>query len=317
MMGSIIHCRNSDSGAVYLFRFDDTNFSGGALRGMIGEGYTGGNNVNVALDSDDLFGSSVSLNAIGDRLAIGVWKDDGWGNSTRDTGAVYLFRFSDTNFSGGTLSGIIGSGYTGGNNVNVSLDSEDQFGFANSLNASGDRLAVGAWGDDGNGNTTTYAGAVRLFTFTDNNFSGGQHVGTIGKGYVGGKNVNVGLGWDDFFGHSVSLNGAGDRLAVGAGRDDGHGDSATNSGAAYLFSFSDTNFSGGALSTIIGRGYTGGKNINVPLEANDEFGISIALNSAGDRLAVGARGDDGQGNSRAGSGAAYLFRGIILLAQPY
>ncbi|MQV95268.1 hypothetical protein GHJ97_30585, partial [Sinorhizobium medicae] len=50
--------------------------------------------------------------------------------------------------------------------------------------------------------------------------------------------------------------------------------------------------SGWAYQAIIGAGY--GKNRNViALGANDGFGLSVSLNAAGDRLAVGAYQDDG------------------------
>ena len=158
----------SDSGAVYLFRLDDTNFSGGTLSGVIGDGYTGGNNVTVGLDGDDRFGVSVSLNASGDRLAVGARFDDGHGNTRGTSGAVYLFRFSDTDFSGGTSSGVIGDGSTGGNNVTVGLDSSDRFGASVSLNAVGDRLAVGAVLDSGLNNATSGNGSGAVYLFTDN-----------------------------------------------------------------------------------------------------------------------------------------------------
>ena len=45
-------------------------------------------------------------------------------------GPCICFRFSDTNFSNGTLSGVMGDGYTGGNNVTVGLDGHDLFGVS-------------------------------------------------------------------------------------------------------------------------------------------------------------------------------------------
>ncbi|TAN43305.1 MAG: filamentous hemagglutinin N-terminal domain-containing protein [Nitrospirae bacterium] len=301
----------ANSGAIYLFSFSDTSFSGGALQGTIGKGYTGGKNVDLSqLEANDYFGVSVSLNSAGDRLAVGAHGDDGYGNTTADSGAVYLFSFSDTSFSGGVLQGTIGKGYTGGKNVDVrQLEANDYFGRAVSLNNAGDRLAVGAEADGGSGNSTAFSGAVYLFSFSDTNFSGGSLQATIGKGYTGGKNIDVSqLEANDWFGKSVSLNSAGDRLAVGAHGDDGSGNSTVQAGAAYLFSFTDTNFSGGSLQATIGKGYTGGKNVDVSqLEAGDMFGYSVALNSAGDRLAVGASQDDGSGNSVSDSGVVYLF----------
>ncbi|SEM56974.1 filamentous hemagglutinin family N-terminal domain-containing protein [Syntrophus gentianae] len=300
-----------DSGAVYLFSFSDTNFSGGSLQGIIGKGYSGSKNVNVAnLEEDDWFGHSISLNAAGDRLAVGTLFDDGYGNSSEDRGAVYLFSFSDTNFSGGSLQGIIGKGYAGSKNVNVAnLESEDNFGASVSLNGTGNRLAVGARDDDGYGNSSEDSGAVYLFNFTDTNFSGGSLQGIIGKGYSGGKNVNVAnLESEDNFGTSVSMNASGNRLAVGAYSDDGYDNSVDWSGAVYLFNFSDTNFSGGGLQGIIGKGYSGGKNVNVGnLDRYDHFGVSVSLNGTGDRLVVGAYADDGYGNIPEDFGAVYLF----------
>ena len=41
------------------------------------------------------------------------------GNQTRDTGAVYLYTFTDDAFSGGRLAAVVGKGYTGGKNVDV------------------------------------------------------------------------------------------------------------------------------------------------------------------------------------------------------
>ncbi|TRZ96130.1 MAG: filamentous hemagglutinin N-terminal domain-containing protein, partial [Rhodocyclaceae bacterium] len=301
----------SDSGAVHLFSFTDTNFSGGALQATLGKGYTGGKNIDVSsLEAVDYFGYSVSLNAAGDRLAVGALLDDGSGNSVSNSGAVRLFSFTDTNFSGGALQGTLGKGYTGSKNLDVSsLEASDFFGGAVSLNGIGNRLAVGAYGDAGFGNVASQSGAVRLFSFTDTTFSGGVLEATLGKGYTGGKNLDVSsLQATDYFGTSVSLNAAGDRLAVGIYLDDGNANSVTDSGAVHLYSFTDTSFSGGALQAMIGKGYTGGKNVDISsLESNDGFGANVALNGAGDRLAVGAVGDDGSGNAVAGSGAVHLF----------
>ena len=100
-----------------------------------------------------------------------------------------------------------------------------------------------------------------LFTFTNTSFSGGQRVATLGDGYAGARDVHVrALEENDGFGTAVSLNGAGNRLAVGVPFDDGIRGSGTghdNTGAVYLFTFTDTAFSGGRLVAIAGRGYLG------------------------------------------------------------
>jgi filamentous hemagglutinin family protein len=301
----------SDSGAVYLYSFTDTYFTGGTLLATVGKGYTGGKNVDVSsLEASDYFGTGVAFNSTGTRLAVGAYADDGSGNVATDSGSVYLFSFTDGNFTSGSLQGTIGKGYTGGKNIDVaSLEANDHLGASVALNATGDRLAAGANADSGSGNIAAAAGAMHLFSFTDTTFSGGARVGTIGKGYSGIGNVDVAdVEAADIFGVAVALNASGNRLAVGAGGDGGSGNVASNSGAVHLFSFTDTSFSGGALQGTIGKGYTGGKNVNVgSLESTDYFGNSVALNAVGDRLAVGSYNDGGAGNVAAGSGAAYLF----------
>ena len=297
------------AGAVYLFSFTDADFSGGVHEATIGLGYTGGKDIDLTTLADDVFGASVSLNAAGDRLAVGAYDDDGAGDGTNGAGAVYLFSFTDTDFSGGFHEATIGEGYTGGKDVNLTtLDNGDAFGVSVSLNAAGDRLAVGANGDGGSGDGTNFAGAAYLFSFTDGTFSGGAHEATIGEGYTGGKNVDVSrLDVGDEFGASVSLNAAGDRLAVGADQDRGAQNTAA-AGAVYLFSFTDTAFSGGQHEAILGTGYVGDKNINLArLEGFDSFGAGVALNGAGNLLAVGAPGDDGFDEATSDSGAVYLF----------
>ena len=62
------------------------------------------------------------------------------------------------------------------------------------------------------------------------------------------------------------------------------------------------------LEATLGKCYTGGKNVNIAtLESDDSFGTSIALNDAGDRLAVGAFTGDGFANSVTASGEVFLY----------
>ena len=302
-----------DPGAVYLFSFADGSFGGAVREATIGSGYTGGKTIAVPLDAFDLFGTSVSLD--GNRMAVGTRQDDGPGNTQTDTGAVYLFTFADETFNGGRLVGTIGAGYRSSVGLDlaasvtptvVQVGSGDSFGTAVSLD--GNRLAIGAPDDDGSIDGLGDSGAVYLFTFADANFGGATLQATIGHGYVGGKNLwPTEIGAGDQFGFAVSLDG--NRLAVGAPRDDGASDAQSNAGAVYLFSFTDPQFGGGLLEGIAGIGYTGGKNLSVAdLEADDRFGSSVSLD--GNRMAVGAIGDDGSLNPPASGreiGAVYLF----------
>ena len=189
---------------MYLFSFTDMAFPGGVLEATLGEGYVGGKNLDLSaqLDTSDGFGHSVSLD--GTRLAVGAQFDDGQGNGGSVNGAVYLFSFTDTAFSGGVLEATLGKDYTGGKNLDLAaqLDILDQFGSSVSLD--GSHLAVGSLGDDTQANVginSNYGinsnnGAVYLFSFTDTAFSGGVLEATLGEGYVGGKNLDLAIQLD-------------------------------------------------------------------------------------------------------------------------
>ena len=114
----------------------------------------------------------------------------------------------------------------------------------------------------------------------------------------------------DRFGVSVSLNSAGDILAVGAPDEDsaatGVGgdssdDSASSAGAVYVFARSGNTWSQQA--------YLKASNA----EGGDRFGNSVSLNSSGDTLAVGAQleGSGSAGNQNDNTadaaGAVYVF----------
>ena len=72
---------------------------------------------------------------------------------------------------------------------------------------------------------------------------------------------------NDYFGSRVSLNSAGNIALVGAYFEDPNG--VTNAGAAYIFTGSGNNWVQAAKIT------------GNDAEANDLFGISVALNSLG------------------------------------
>jgi hypothetical protein len=50
---------------------------------------------------------------------VGYENSNGFGDTMGKSGAVYLYSFTDSSFSGGILEGIVGYGFTGGKNVNV------------------------------------------------------------------------------------------------------------------------------------------------------------------------------------------------------
>lgn len=298
---------------------------------ILGKGFSGGKNAAVSgLDEGDGFGYSVALTADGKGMAVGAPFDDGVaGAADKNYGAVRLFTFSDGNFSGASLAGTIGHGYSGGNNLDLTskMLSQDMFGSSVALSKTGDVLAVGALGAD-------LAGKVHIIKF------GAGFTAPEAKQYIASTNYGTGSG----FGVSVALNGAGDKLAVGAlyangvelfsnagssfasvGKFTGGASTDAQFGTAVALNESGSMLAVGAPGENNARGmvylYTtpfgsrsmvgtigqGGSSANITLGAGALFGSALDMNDAGTRLAVGEPGNGGLESSGPGPGAVRIF----------
>ncbi|MBK9130047.1 MAG: hypothetical protein IPM20_00180 [Gammaproteobacteria bacterium] len=202
----------------------------------------------------------------------------------------------------GTLEAAVG--YVKASNTNAS----DNFGSALALSSNGTTLAVGAPNED---TGAANSGAVYVFTKSGSTWSQ--------QAFIQASNAQA----SDFFGTALALSGDGNTLAVGApgessaatGINGNEADnSASNSGAAYVFTRSAGNWTQQA--------YLKASNT----ETGDRFGIVLALSADGDTLAVAAIGEDSaatdidspndtencitpfsQTNCAEGSGAVYVF----------
>ncbi len=241
------------------------------------------------------FGRSIALSE--DTLAVAAPLED---SVASDSGAVYVF----TRTTGGTWNqqAILKAS---------NPDSNDHFGTSIAL--SGDRLAVGARFEDSNGrgiNTETEnnngaedGGAVYVFLRTGNVWQQ--------EAYLKASNTDP----FDAFGSSLSL--AGDFLAVGARFEDGasisvNGDGDSNSsrdsGAVYVFHWSEVESTG--VFKWKQEAY-----IKAPdNHSTDGFGWSVSLSET--TLAVGTPGEDSSSRGVNGlmvddrapnSGAVYIF----------
>jgi FG-GAP repeat len=247
------------------------------------------------LNLGDGFGVAAAVSADGKTIAIGAYGDSGVASAS---GAVYVFVCSAGAWS---QEAFLKASNAGGG---------DQFGAIVSLSADGDTLAVGAPGEDspatGIGgdqaaNNANNSGAVYVFTRSA--------AAWTQQAYVKASNT----GAADAFGSAVRLSGDGDTLAVGAFNENSaatgiNGDQADNSaldaGAVYVFARS-----GGTWSQ---QAYVKASNT----DAEDNFGLHLALSGDGNTLAVGARGEassfSGIGaietdNSARFAGAVYVF----------
>lgn len=248
-------------------------------------------------DSSDRFGTAIALD--GDTLVVGAPFEDsaavGPGgsqadNSAHDAGAVFVYSRS-----GGAVAGWTLEAYLKAHNAGAG----DRFGSALALD--GDRLIVGAPGEDssaagalGNGqgvgfdNICGEAGAAYVFERTN-----GQWTQTA---YLKGPSPRIG----DAFGSAVAL--AGVRAAVGMPGEDSDG-----AGVGADPSSTGAHESGAVSTFRLGpAGWDADAFFKAPAsEAGDGFGSAVCLRGA--TLIVGTPGDDGALNQISDAGAVHMF----------
>ena len=200
----------------------------------------------------DYFGVSVALSA--DRAMVGAYLDDDKGTSS---GSVYIFkRLGEAWIEEQKITAHDGSG-------------GDSLGFA--IDASGERIIVGASKDDDKGSNS---GSAYIYQF-----NGYAWV------FAGKLLANDGAA-NDLFGYSVAIDGR--RAVVGAFGEDVKGSS---SGAAYIFEDN-----GAGWQQVAKVWASDGA-------AGDLLGYDVDI--SGDRVVAGSQRDDDNGTD---AGSAYVFR---------
>jgi hypothetical protein len=289
------------AGAVYVFgRTGDT---------WTQQAYVKGSNTEAA----DLFGYDVSLSDDGNTLVAAGYDEDGpgrgvntdQGNGVNGSGAIYVFSRTGTNWrQDAYLKGSRSEG-------------NDALGFSVAISGDGSTIVAGA------GDESCLVGGINP-EGCDKDKPEDASGGSAGAAYVW---VRSGDTWteqafikasnpdlQDWFAVNLAVSGNGSTVLVGAPMEDSRArgmingeqqdDSATESGAAYLFTRSGTTWSQ--------RAYLKAENA----DAFDEFGTSIALSGDGRRLIVGARMEGGGGaginanqndNSMPEAGAVYVL----------
>ncbi|NOY93933.1 MAG: hypothetical protein GXP55_22345 [Deltaproteobacteria bacterium] len=264
-------------------------------------------------DSGDEFGYALDLSGDGLTLAVGARYEDsssvGIGgseasNSASSAGAVYVFVRGTSTWSQ--------QAYVKASNA----DAGDIFGSDLALSTDGSTLAVaapnersnaiGINGNELNNGISGSSGAVYIFSRVVSSWSQ--------QAYVKSSNNNSGsgIGGGDRFGE-VGVSGDGSTLIVGAPREDSNAtdlngdqtnDASVDSGAAYVFAWNGSRWSQMA--------YVKATNT----DANDRFGVSVAIADDGATLAIGSLNEqsnaiivDGyqSNNSVNGAGAVYVY----------
>jgi hypothetical protein len=271
----------SNTGAVYVFTRDG--------KGWKQQAYLKASNAAGGAQ----FGSSLSLSANGNLLAVGAPGEASAatginGNQNDDSmpssGAAYVFARAGTAWS---QQAYVKPSNTGGPDIGY------QFGFAVSLSGDGSTLAVtqtsdpsNATGINGDQKNTAAPDSGAVFVFTHSGATWSQ------QAYVKAGTATPNL----LFGYSVGLSGNGDTLGVGAYNDSGR------KGAVYVFTRTNETWSQQAR-LLATNGLTG-----------EYMGCAVAISDDGNTVVAGSVEDRySQINAGAGRevmdsvGGAHIF----------
>jgi hypothetical protein len=218
-------------------------------------------------DPDDLFGGSVDIS--GDTIVVGAMQDEGTLENATDAGQAYVFLRANGSWSMRKHLGL--------------LNPAPGDGFGKSVAIDGDRIAIGAFRDDGPNNDKIDSGSVTLFKRTTS-WSWETQINSVGA---------APMEPNDHFGGDVDISGQ--TLLVGAFGDAGPNNNLTEAGAAYVYEYISA-IDAWSSATILRPAQPA---------AGDDFGGDVAIDS--DLIVVGAFGDNGATDTSSDSGAAYLF----------
>lgn len=210
-------------------------------------------------------GNSVALSADGSTSAVG-----GEGNIYHEwffAGEVRIYTRDQGNGSGWVQLGQT----LQGEHIGDLLNAADQFGSSVALSRNGSIAAVGAIFNDGNGLSS---GHVRVF----------QYQSDIKEWKQVGSDID-GEAVADLSGFSVALSYDGTILAVGSSGNDGNGSDA---GHVRVYKIEDDGLATSWMQM--------GKDLDGEA-ADDWFGTSVSLSSDGLSVAVGGRGNNGNGSN--------------------
>ena len=213
---------------------------------------------------NDYYGYSVDISSDGNTAIIGSYAEDTNGS---DSGTVFIFTRSGTTW---TQEAEIQSSLPSAESAN------DNFGYDVSISNDGNTAAIGALRAGTISNPSLNFDYGQVFIYTRS--------GTTWTFQARFQSSDIAA--NDQFGTRLDLSGDGDTLIAGTSYDD---DTATDSGAAYVFTRSGTTWSQEA------------KLVSGDPAANDYFSESVALSDDGDTAFIGATGDTSL------TGAGYIF----------
>jgi hypothetical protein len=199
---------------------------------------------------NDRSGYSVSINSIGDIVAIGATANDGNGT---DSGHTRVFEFNDDILTWVQIGSDIDGEAAG-----------DQSGYSVSLNSSGTIIAIGApFNKGGINDPSSDAGHVRVYEWGEGTWN------------QLGSNIN-GESIYDQSGYSVSLDTNGYRVAIGAPFNDGDIIGGINTGTVRIYDYDELSDTWSKTGNDTNGEYSGIRS-----------GYSISLSADGTYMAIG------------------------------
>ena len=234
----------SASGSVYVYDANDLSAQPTKLTAFDGA-------------ASDYFGMAVATAA--DKIVVGAYQDD---DNESGSGSVYVFDANDLSAQPTKLT---------------AFDAAANDRYGTSVAATSDKIFVGAYYDDDNGDNS---GSV--YVYDANNLSAQPTKLTAFDGAL-----------FEYFGYSVAT--AADTIVVGAF---GDADGGSASGSVYVYDANNLSAQPTKLTAFDPAAY-------------DQFGYSVAVTD--DKIVVGARQDDDNGYR---SGSVYVYDANDLSAQP-
>jgi hypothetical protein len=318
-IGAIYNDGNgSDSGHVRVYKYNPDKTYPQLNQSLEGFGPAGWDRLGADIDGEainDQSGVSVSLSSDGTTLAIGAIFNDG--TNGNDSGHVRVYKYNSSKTVAQTNQSLAGFGPAGWDRLGADIDGEatnDYSGVSVSLSPDGTTLAIGAEYNDGNGNDS---GHVRVYKYNPDKTDPQLNQSLPGFGPAGWNRLGAdidGEAANDYSGRSVSLSSDGTTLAIAANFNDANGD---NSGHVRVYKYNPSKTVAQTNQSLAGFGPAGWDQLGADIDGeavNDLSGISINLSSDGTTLAIGARGNDGNG-SNSGHVRVYKYNPSKTVAQ--
>ncbi len=250
----------------------------------------------AALDES---GFSVSLSMDGTTVAIGAYFNDGTPVGA-DRGHVRAYKYDVTKTTNVTDQSSNDFGPIGWRRLGQDIDGEassDYSGYSVSLSSDGTTVAIGAYGNDGTGDS---AGHVRVYKYDVNKTTNVTDQTSIDYGPIGwrrlGRDID-GEASSEYSGQSVSLSADGTIVAIGAIYNNGN---ANNSGHVRVYKYDVTKATLVSDQNSIDYGPIGWRRLGRDIDgkaASNNFGTSVSLSSDGTIVAIGARAGGNLGSN--------------------